>query len=149
MTGHCSCPWQGKVRIPVVTEVMDIGSIEVTSRMPTASRSGRAISKLPAPQEVGKTEKPVLLKSGMSTTSRSSSCRPSMSWPEATAGYPVRTRYTHIRNRHAQYARHFGRPGAQGKDPSPRHRDPSHVPAMPAMSRPCPMPPLQPGRTVS
>lgn len=55
--------------IPVVTEVMDIGSIEVILENADCLQIGaRNIQNFQLLKEVGKTEKPVLLKRGMSTT---------------------------------------------------------------------------------
>lgn len=58
-----------KYGIPVITEVMDIASIEVISEYADCLQVGaRNIQNFQLLKQVGKTNKPVLLKRGMSTT---------------------------------------------------------------------------------
>jgi 3-deoxy-7-phosphoheptulonate synthase len=58
-----------KYRIPVVTEVMDIASIEIICEYADCIQVGaRNVQNFQLLKEVGKTKKPVLLKRGMSTT---------------------------------------------------------------------------------
>ncbi|MGC9323228.1 MAG: 3-deoxy-7-phosphoheptulonate synthase [Desulfomonilia bacterium] len=58
-----------KYHLPVVTEVMDISSIEIISQYADCLQVGaRNIQNFQLLKEVGKTKKPVLLKRGMSTT---------------------------------------------------------------------------------
>jgi 3-deoxy-7-phosphoheptulonate synthase len=55
--------------LPVITEVMDAASIEIVSEHADCLQVGaRNIQNFPLLKEVGKAEKPVLLKRGMSTT---------------------------------------------------------------------------------
>ena len=115
-----------RFRIPVVTEVMDIASIEVILENADCLQVGaRNIQNFQLLKEVGRVEKPVLLKRGMSTTIDEllMSAEYVLSGGNSQVILCERGIRT-FRDRHQEHPRPLGHTRAQGKDPPARHRGP-------------------------
>ena len=110
--------------LPVVTEIMDAHDIEEVAEhsdmLQVGARNAQNFSLL---RRLGKIQKPVLLKRGMSTRPRGI-CHGRRIYPlgrQPQCSF-VRTRDSHLRNRDSQYARSERSPAPQGMDAPARDR---------------------------
>ena len=117
--------------LAVISEVMDARQIEMMLRYVDCLQVGaRNMQNFDLLKELGKVRRPVLLKRGLSATIEEwLLCGGVHPGGRQRPGDPVRARHPHLRERHAQHARHLGGPGDQEPQPpadrggpEPRHR---------------------------
>ena len=118
----------------LISEVMDISQVELVGGTPTSCRSARATCRTSrCSARSGTGASPCCSSAGWRRRSRSGCCPPSTSWRRQRRRHPVRARHPHVRDGHAQHARHLrdsrreeAEPPADHRRPEPRHRPPGH-----------------------
>ncbi len=117
--------------LKLVSEIMDISQLETIGRYADILQVGaRNMQNFTLLRELGRSRVPILLKRGISATIEEWLLSAEYILAGRQHGrHAVRARHPHVRELHAQHARHLGHPGgapaqssARARGPEPRHR---------------------------